>query len=85
MRFKILKMLCQNHNIRPVGYPEIIAELYYDLDYIKDEPDSQSYKVVIYLLRKQLRSAIGDKLLITAHKGRGLMIELNELYREGYE
>ncbi len=77
MRYKILKLLVEHYKMKPVSSNQIIHELYYDCEYRKDEPDSQSFKVIIHSIRKMLNHLTGNKVTITANKGSGYTLDYN--------
>lgn len=77
MRYKILKLLVESYKMRPVKYNDFMQSLYYDNDYIKDEPNTESFRVIIHNLRKVLRKRSGNKLSIVANKGLGYSLEYN--------
>lgn len=77
MRFKILKLLADNYKLKPITPANIIHELYYDIDYRKDEPDSASFKVIVHSIKKILNHMTDNKVTITANKGAGYTLDYN--------
>ncbi len=78
LRYKLLTLLCENYKLKPVPPNKIIEAMYYDVDYRKEEPNSKSFRVIIYILKKLLKRHTGNKLTIKANHGLGYSLVYEE-------
>jgi hypothetical protein len=75
---KILILLTKNFNKKIVSFDSLITFLYYSADDIKDEPESNTVKVLVHKLKHKLHRLSANKLTIKSHYGDGWSLLLKD-------